>query len=121
MAIHLLGVLLGVCVPQGNGAAPAAAHGPHAVGVLLARAEGYQPPALGAHLGLPGGRQEKMKPADPSSGAHSPSTEVTLPLGMWKSRELRGIYSQSVSKALERDREDQWDNKGHRHPQTGRA
>lgn len=73
MAIHLLGVLLGVCVPQGNGAAPAAAHGPHAMGVLLARAEGYQPPALGAHLGLPGGRQETVKPADPSSGAHSPS------------------------------------------------
>lgn len=121
MALHLLSVLLGVRVPEGDGAAPSAAHGPHAMRVLLARAEGHQPPTLGTHLGLPGGRQETVKPADPCSGAHSPSTEVTLPLRMWKSRELLGIHSQSMSKALERDREDQWDNKGHTHPQTGRA
>lgn len=97
-ALHLLSVLLGVRVPEGDGAAPSAAHGPHAVRVLLPRAEGYQPPTLGMHLGLPGERQETVKPAEPCSGAHSPSTEVTLPLGMWKSRELLGTYSQSIAR-----------------------
>lgn len=65
-ALHLLSVLRGVCVPEGNGAAPATPHSPHAMGVLLARAEGHQPPTLGMHLGLPGERQETVKPADPA-------------------------------------------------------
>lgn len=96
-ALHLLSMLLGVRVPEGDGAAPSAAHGPHAMGVLLARAEGHQPPTLGTHLSLPGERGETVKP--PCSAGHSPSTEVTLPQGTWKSRELLGIYSQSMSKA----------------------
>lgn len=98
MVLYLLSVLLGVCVPESNGAAPSAAHCPHAVGVLLARAEGYQPPTLRMHLGLPGEREERMKPGAPCSGVHSPSTEVTLPLGMWNSREPPGIHCQSMSK-----------------------
>lgn len=98
MALHLLSMLPGVRVPEGNGAAPSTAHGPHAMGVLLARAEGYQPPTFWTHLGLPGEREETVKTADPCSGAHSP-TEVTVPLGTWKSRELLGIYSQSRTKA----------------------
>lgn len=58
MVLYLFSVLLGVCVPESHGAAPATAHCPHAVGVLLARAEGYQPPTLRTHLSLPGKRKD---------------------------------------------------------------
>jgi len=100
MVLYLLSMLLGMCVPESNGAAPSAAHCPHAVGVLLARAEGYQPPTLRTHLSLPGEREreETMKPAAPCSAVHGPSTEVMLPLGTWNSGEPQGICCQSMSK-----------------------
>lgn len=91
-------MLLGVCVPESNGAAPPAAHCPHAVGVLLARAEGHQPPTLRTHLSLTGETEETMKPAAPGSGVYSRCTKVTLPLGMWNSRGPLGIHCQSMSK-----------------------
>lgn len=99
MVLYLLSMLLGVCVPQGDGAAPAAAHRPHAVGVLLARAEGYQPPTLRMYLGLTGETEETMKPAALFSGVYSCRTEATLLLGTWNSREPLGTYCQSMSKA----------------------
>lgn len=73
------------------------------------------------HFGLPGEREETMKPTAPCSGVHGPPTEVTLPLGTWHSRELLGTYCQSMSKVDLGEGENQRDNTGHGHPQTGRA
>lgn len=57
MALYLLSVLCRVRVPESNGTAPALAHCLHTMGILLARAEGYQSPTLRMHLSLPGERR----------------------------------------------------------------
>lgn len=69
------------------------------MGVLLARAEGYQPPTLRVHLGLPEEKEQTMKPAASCSGANGLSMEVMLSLVTQNSREPPGNHYQSISKA----------------------
>ena len=60
---HLLPVLRGPGVPQRQGTAPPPCHGPHAVGILHARAEGHEAAAARTNLclGWGGGWQIQLQ------------------------------------------------------------